>query len=339
MVYGMYQEILDQPKSIKETFKQESQHMAEISEKIMAMDKIYLIGSGSSISSAYSAKDALEMVTDMNIDVVTGYEFTMAKKIDNPNSAVIATSQSGETADTLAAVKKANDLGLYTVSITNECESSLMKEAKDSVLTRSGHEKAILGTKTYVTQMSCLYNILFDASTYSKSDEILKQLRSIPNLMEKLIKSTEKPNKELAYQFKNEDIFYCMGSGPNYGLSYKLAMTMMMEGALKHACPLYASEFRHGLIERVEKDVPIIILDSGYPIDEVTQKAIDFCDNMGVKTIVYKFNDYLEDMPGLSNLLSPLNLVIPLEWFVYYLAHYNNEDPGSTRHIGKVRYE
>ncbi|MGL6297549.1 MAG: SIS domain-containing protein, partial [Methanobacteriaceae archaeon] len=157
MEYGMYQEILDQPKSLKETFKQESQHMGEISEKIMAMDKIYLVGSGSSISSAYSAKDALEMVTDMNIDVVTGYEFSMAKKIDNPNSAVIATSQSGETADTLAAVRRANDLGLYTVSITNEVESSLMKEAKDAVLTRANREEAILGTKTYVTQMSCLY--------------------------------------------------------------------------------------------------------------------------------------------------------------------------------------
>lgn len=339
MEYGMYQEILDQPKSLKETFKQESQHMGEISEKIIAMDKIYLVGSGSSISSAYSAKDALEMVTDMNIDVVTGYEFSMAKKINNPNSAVIATSQSGETADILTAVRRANDLGLYTVLITNEVESSIMKEVRDAVLTRANREKAILGTKTYVTQMACLYNILFGASTYSKSGEILKQLHSIPNLMEKLIKSTEKPNKELAYEFKDEYIFYCMGAGPNYGLSYKLAMTMMMEGALKHACPLYASEFRHGLIERVEKDVPIIILDSGYPIDEVTEKAIDFCNNIGAKTIVYKFNDYLGDMKDLSNLLSPLNLVIPLEWFVYYLAHYNNEDPGSTRHIGKVRYE
>ena len=111
-------------------------------------------------------------------------------------------------------------------------------------------------------------------------------------------------------------------------------MTMLMEGAIKHACPVYAAEFRHGLIERAEKDVPAIFLRSGFESDVMTDKAIEFSKNLELNYIVYDLDDYV----GLDKLLSPFILVIPLEWFVYYLAHFNGEDPGATRHIGKVRY-
>lgn len=331
----MYSEVFEQPDSIRKTFEMELENMEEISSKLAKVNRIYLIGCGSSLSTAYSAKDALEMVTDLDIDVFTGYEFYYNKKLDNENSAAIFTSQSGETADTLAALRRANELNIPTIAISNEKDSSMIKEATYPLVTHCGREEAILGTKTYVTQLSTLYYILFSASNYEKKEELLKELRTIPDLMENLIENTEEENKKLAYELKDEDVFYALGSGPNYGLAYKLAMTMLMEGALKHSCPLYSAEFRHGLIERAEKDVPIIILDSKYPSDEITQKAIDFCENIGAKTLVFKMQDYA----NIDNLLSPFILVIPLEWFVFYLAHYNDEDPGSTRHIGKVRYE
>lgn len=109
---------------------------------------------------------------------------------------------------------------------------------------------------------------------------------------------------------------------------------MLMEGAIKHACPLYSAEFRHGLIERAEKGVPVIIFHSNFESDEITDKTIDFSNNFELKAIVYNLKDYAD----VDNLLSPLIFVVPLEWFVYYLAHFNGEDPGATRHIGKVRY-
>jgi glutamine---fructose-6-phosphate transaminase (isomerizing) len=334
MKYDMYYELLEQPRSLKETLKAEKSHMKEISEKISQLDRVYLVGCGSSLSTCYSAKDALNMAADVNIDVFTGYEFSYHKKIDNNNTGLILTSQSGETADTLAALRRANELGLQTIAITNEEESSMMNEAKSSVLTRCGSETAILGTKTYVTQLMCLYQILFGAYESPQSGEILKQFGNLPDIIENLIKTTENENKELAQKFKDEDLFYCMGSGPNYGLAYKFTMTMLMEGALKHACPLYSGEFRHGLIERVEKNVPVIFLESGYPGDELTNRALEFCDNIDTKNIVFRMQDYA----NVNNLLSPFVLVVPLEWFTYYLAHFNGEDPGSTRHIGKVRY-
>jgi glucosamine--fructose-6-phosphate aminotransferase (isomerizing) len=334
MRYQMHEEMMEQPQSLENTLKAEKSHLIEISNLFAEFDKIYLVGCGSSLSTCYSAKDAINMSYDFEVEVYTGYEFFYHKKIEKNNAGLILTSQSGETADTLAALRKAKENGIYTVSITNEQDSSMMNESDDTILTRCNREKAILGTKTYMTQLLSLYHILFGMGKSSTSQEILKELKLLPNITKNLLKTTEASNKELAREYADQEIFYCLGSGPNYGLAYKLAMTMFMEGAIKHACPLYSGEFRHGLIERAEKNVPIVFLDADYPGDELTRKSIEFGNTIGSKNIIYKMKDY----SNLNPLLSPFILVIPLEWFIYYLAHYNQEDPGSTRHIGKVRY-
>ena len=328
--------MMEQPESLRKTFESEFATLDEVSNLISSADKVYLIGCGSSISTCYSVRDAIRMSsTNIDIEVYAGYEFYYNKKlVDGENSIAIFTSQSGETADTLASLRRANEFNVHTVAISNEPESSMIKEAKTPIITRCETETAILGTKTYITQLACLYRILFKASDYENKTELLAQLSEMPKMLEKLLLLTEDESKELAEQYKDEDIFYCLGSGPNFGLAYKLAMTMLMEGAVKHACPEYSAEFRHGLIERAEKDVPIIILKSEFPSDEITDKAIEFSKNLELKSIIYELKDYAD----VDKLLSPFILVIPLEWFVYYLAHFNGEDPGATRHIGKVRY-
>ena len=334
MAYKMYDEMVDQSRSLKETSKSEKSHMKELGQKFQDFDQIYLVGCGSSLSTGYSARDALNFVSDKVIDVNTGYEFYYHKKLKDSNSAVILTSQSGETADTLAALKRAKNNDLYTVAITNEENSSMMEAADDSILTKCGTESAILGTKTYLTQLLSLYQILFSMDGSKASKSVLKDLNKLPVIIDELVRTTEADNRELAQKFRDQEIFYSIGSGPNYGLAYKFAMTMLMEGANKHACPLYSGEFRHGLIERAEKNVPIVYLDADYPGDEITKKSVDFGEKVNANNITYDMGDYSD----ISPLLSPFVLVVPLEWFTYYLAHYNGEDSGSTRHIGKVRY-
>lgn len=336
MRYKMYDEMMEQPEALRRTFASESENMANISKIAGSVETIYLIGCGSSISTCYSVRDALASVSDLRIEVFTGYEFVYNKKLnDGENSLFIATSQSGETADTLTALKRANEFNIDTVSISNEPESSMIKEAKYPIVTLGNTETAILGTKTYITQLACLYQILFPASGYEKTDEIMEQLAKMPDLVEELLESTEEDNKKLAEELKDEEGFYCLGSGVNYGLAYKLAMTMLMEGAIKHACPLYSAEYRHGLIERAEEGVPLIFLDADLESDELTKRAIaNARDELKANCIIYNLRDYADINP----LLAPFVFVVPLEWFVYYLAHFNGEDPGSTRHIGKVRY-
>ena len=276
MKYKMYDEMMEQPESLRRTFESEFATLDEVSDLISSADKVYLIGCGSSISTCYSVRDAIRMSsTNIDIEVYAGYEFYYNKNlVDGEKSIAIFTSQSGETADTLASLRRANEFNVHTVAISNEPESSMIKEAKTPIITRCETETAILGTKTYITQLACLYRILFRASDYENKTELLAQLSEMPKMLEKLLLLTEDESKELAEQYKDEDIFYCLGSGPNFGLAYKLAMTMLMEGAVKHACPEYSAEFRHGLIERAEKDVPIIILRSDFESDEITEGGL-----------------------------------------------------------------
>ena len=171
MKYQMYYEMMEQPDALRRTFASELDNMANISKLAESADTIYLIGCGSSISTCYSIRDALSSVSDLRIEVFTGYEFVYNKKLtEGENSLFIATSQSGETADTLAALRRANELKIDTVVISNEPESSMIKEAKIPVITLGNKETAILGTKTYITQLACLYQILFAASGYEKAD-------------------------------------------------------------------------------------------------------------------------------------------------------------------------
>ena len=335
MQYGMYQEIMDQPISLRRTIDFEKKHMEEISEEFRKFDKIFLIGCGSSISTCYTMRDVMKSLSNIEIDVQTGYEFVEHQYLENnSNIGLIVTSQSGETSDTLDALRKAKKYGIKTVSITNMPESSMVKEADDAIVTQCGEEKAILGTKTYITQLFSLYAIFLNMIKTERAKKILEQLYEVPDLVENLLATTEEDNKKLAEENKDVDLFYCMGGGVNFGLAYKLAMTMFMEGSLKHACPVYAGEFRHGLIERVEEGETVVFLKSGDDYDKVTLKAIDFCHNLKVNTIIFDLKDYSD----IDVLLTPFALIVPLEWFIYHLSIFNGEDPGSTRHIGKVRY-
>ena len=335
MEYEMYNEIMEQPISLKRTIESEKEHLEQISEEYSKFDKIYLIGCGSSISTCYTIKDAIKTISTIDIDVQTGYEFVDNQYLEkDSNVGVILTSQSGETSDTLSALRKAKENKIKTVAITNEKDSSMAKEADEAVITLGGTELAIIGTKTYVTQLFALYIIFFKMVKSERAEHVLEQLYTVPDLIEELIKSTEEKSKKIAEENKDVDLFYCMGSGLNFGLAYKLAMTMFMEGSLKHACPIYSGEFRHGLIERVEEGVTVVFLRSGDQPDEVTDRAIKFCENLRVNNIVFDLQEYSDIDP----LLTPFVLIIPLEWFIYHLSIFNGEDPGSTRHIGKIRY-
>ena len=154
------------------------------------------------------------MVSNRNLEVFSGYEFFYHKKLQNENAGVILTSQSGETADTLAAMRRAQEEGIYTVSIVNEAESTMRKESDDAVLTLCGRENAILGTKTYMTQLMSLYQILFRMEDSSIAKNVIGDLKKIPSITEALLNKTKDENKALAKKYADYDIFYAMGSVP-----------------------------------------------------------------------------------------------------------------------------
>jgi fructoselysine-6-P-deglycase FrlB-like protein len=108
------------------------------------------------------------------------------------------------------------------VAVTNEENSSMPNIADDSIITQCGPKSAILGTKTYLTQLLSLYQILFNIGDVKDSKLILKDIKKLPIIIDNLVRITEDDNRELALKYKDENIFYTLGSGPNYGLAYKL---------------------------------------------------------------------------------------------------------------------
>jgi len=116
----MYDEMIEQSISLKETLKAEKNHMTELSKYFQDFDKIYIVGCGSSLSTGCSVRDALNFVSDKSIDVNTGYEFYYHKKLEKGEGGVILTSPSGETGDTIAALKKAQEYDLHILAVTNE---------------------------------------------------------------------------------------------------------------------------------------------------------------------------------------------------------------------------
>ena len=134
----MYDEMMEQPDSLRKTFESEMSKLNDVSKLVSKVDKVYLIGCGSSISTCYTIRDAIRMSsTNINIEVFTGYEFFYNKKLTKgENSIAIFASQSGETADTLASLRKANDYEINTVSISNEKDSSNSNSASVSIGTR-----------------------------------------------------------------------------------------------------------------------------------------------------------------------------------------------------------
>ncbi len=326
----MRKEILEQSEALRKTIESESDKIHEISHKLKEYERFYFVGCGSSLSTLLTINSLLDYLKFEKIrGVYTGFEFYYNPPYVDENTAIILCSQSGETRDTVYAARRAKQENIYcyTIGITNEEQSSLATIVDDAIITRAGKEQAIVATKTYVTQLFVLYSLFLPR-------EVNEKLQELPTIYQSLISKTEEGCKQLAKKFRDTQGFYVVASGVNYGLAYKVAMTMLMEGCYLHGCPVYAGEFRHGLIEKVEKGVDVMFLRSGLASDKITNKALEFCERIGARTLVFDANEYYK----YDSIFGPFILIIPLEWFIYYLALERGVDPAATRHIGKVRY-
>jgi len=326
----MRKEILEQSEALRKTIELESDKLRKVSHKLRKYKRFYFVGCGSSLSTLLTINSLLDYLKSENAKgVYTGFEFYYNTPYIDEETAIILCSQSGETRDTIYAARRAKqeDIYCYTVGITNDEQSSLASIVDDVIITKAGKEQAIIATKTYITQLFVLYSLFL-------SEKFDRKLKELPAICQSLLTKVEEECKRAAIKFRDTKGFYVIASGVNYGLAYKVAMTMLMEGCYLHGCPVYAGEFRHGLIEKVEKGVDTMFLKSGLPSDEITNKALEFCERIGARTLVFDADRYYK----FDSIFGPFILIIPLEWFIYYLALEKGVDPAATRHIGKVRY-
>ncbi len=353
----MLKEIFEQPRAVTDTFRgrisEETGNIIldgfTLTEKdLKAVERIYLVACGTSWHAALVGKFLIEEFCKIPSEVDLASEFRYRNPLADKKTLVIAISQSGETADTLAAVKEAKRKGARVISICNVIESSIARESHSVIYTHAGPEIGVASTKAFTTQLTALYLLALNIGIKlgnikgDMAKELIQELVRLPKKIETVLSGEPKIEAIARKYFHFRDFLY-LGRGINYPVA--------LEGALKlkeisyiHAEGYTAGEMKHGPIALIDENMPVVVLapkDSTYPkilgnIEEVKARGgrviavVNEGDNEASKKA-----DEIITMPSASPHLSPILLTIPLQLLAYHIAVLKGTDVDQPRNLAK----
>lgn len=351
----MFKEIMEQPKAFRDTInpriKDSRVVLDEVKlskEQLLNFKKIFIIACGSAYYVGNVAKYVLEKTLRIPVEVDVASEFRYREPIIDSSTLVIVISQSGETADTLAALREAKSLGAYILSIVNVVGSSIANESDDVIYTWAGPEIAVATTKAYSTQLAVIYLLaiffgdILGTVSGEEYDEYLSQLQTIPEKIETILKNKEDIQYFASQQFDNKDIFF-IGRNIDYALS--------LEGSLKlkeisyiHSEAYAAGELKHGTISLIEEGTLVVALATQSKLVEKMISNIEEVRARGAVVMsltcegndsVKKATDFTIFIPKICDLMLPSLAVIPLQLFAYYVASLKGCDIDKPRNLAK----
>ncbi|NJE84282.1 glutamine--fructose-6-phosphate transaminase (isomerizing) [Thermococcus sp. CX2] len=343
----MLKEIYEQPRAIRDAIHGNAEVIENVAKEIAKYDKIFFVAMGTSYHAALVGKYLLQRLAKKVpiVEEASEFRYEMEDLIDE-DTLVIAITQSGETADTLAAMKLAKRKGAKVLAIVNVVGSMATRIADLTLYTHAGPEIGVAATKTYTTQLTVLTMLAIAlARTLGTADEeYLRQLEEnlnrIPELVEKVLKH-DGALRELAEGLKEKRDFFYIGRS--------IGVPTALEGALKlkeisyiHAEGLSAGELKHGPLALLEEGVPVVaIAPSGKTFDKMLSNIeeakargayiIALGDNESLKRV----SDVLIEMPPMDELLTPIVYVVPLQILAYHLAVLRGNDPDKPRNLAK----
>jgi glucosamine--fructose-6-phosphate aminotransferase (isomerizing) len=353
----MLKEICEQPLAIKNTLGSRLTddgsgiQLKEISltpEQIRGYNKVAIVACGTAYHAGMVGKYIFEKLARIPVEVDLASEFRYRDPLLDPGTLVVIISQSGETADTMAALREAKQRGCHVLAVTNVVGSSVAREADDVIYTRAGPEIAVASTKAYTTQVLVMYllGLLFakerGAITREQEAEIVAALKRVPEQLEEILKQKDQI-KNLAEQYYNcQDVFF-LGRGLDYAVA--------LEGALKlkeisyiHAEAYAAGELKHGTLALIVEGVPVIALATQ---DELLEKLISNVKEvkardgtviglcLGKQDLVDSTCDNVIRLPEAPSFVAPLLSVVPLQLFAYYMAAARGCDIDKPRNLAK----
>ena len=352
----MFKEIMEQPEAIRKTaFPRISagriafEDLKLTEDYIRAMHKIHIIACGSSFHVGMVGKYNLERLLRIPVEVSLASEFRYASPILDEHTLVVVISQSGETLDTMAAMREAKRLGARTLAIVNVVGSSIAKEADDTIYTWAGPEIAVATTKAYSTQLIVLDMLgLFFADLRGsvgkqEYDRIVRELLELPAKMERVLETTEDIKYFASRYFNNASIFF-IGRNLDYALG--------LEGSLKlkeisyiHSESYAAGELKHGTISLIEKGTLVVALATyGTLYDKAMSNVIEVksrgADVLALTTeshakAMAQTADAVISIPGTHDIFLPSLGVVPLQLFAYYVALHRGCDIDKPRNLAK----
>ena len=352
----MLKEIYEQPSAIAETLegrlgKEKVLDSCFGPKAIEIFDKIksvQIIACGTSFHAGLIAKYAIESVTSLPCNVEVASEFRYRKVVVQPDALIITISQSGETADTLAALRKAKEIGYkHSLAICNVPESSLVRESELSLMTRAGPEIGVASTKAFTTQLVAILLLVtvlarrygFPAETEAK---VVDQLRHLPGIIDDVLKLDDEI-KEMARDFADKDHALFLGRGMHYPVA--------LEGALKlkeisyiHAEGYPAGELKHGPIALVDKNIPIVAVAPNDKLIDKLKSNLEEVKARGGKLYVFadkgtnlKSENGIKviEVAQLDIAISPIIFSVPLQLLAYHVAILKGTDVDQPRNLAK----
>ena len=353
----MLKEIHEQPKAVKDTMSQRiskdgfSIVMDELkwdAAYLNSFNKIYIVACGTAYHAGMVGKFYIEKLARVMVEVDVASEFRYRQPIVDENTLLIVVSQSGETSDTLAALKESKRLGAKTLAITNVVGSSIAREADQVLYTWAGPEIAVASTKAYTTQLILFFMLALYMAQIKKSQseerikELIGMLKNLPAQVSEILTDVE-PIKTFAKQYGfNEDVFYI-----GRALDYFVAL----EGSLKlkeisyiHAEAYAAGELKHGTLALISEGVPVIALATQKSVYEKTLSNIKEVKARDAVVIgvaaegddeLEKYVDHVIKVPETDELLIPLLTVVPLQLLAYFAAITRGCDVDKPRNLAK----
>ncbi len=353
----MLKEIFEQPRAVIDTLRgRVSEERGDVVFEDVRLDqkrlkkfrRIILIACGTSYHAALVGKFFFEGFCRIPVEVDIGSEFRYRNPILGEDTLLIAISQSGETADTLAGLREGKRKGAMTLAICNVVESTLAREAHHVIYTHAGPEIGVASTKTFVTQLVILFLLAIrmgrELGTVSVQEgrTLVEELVRIPHLMEETLKSS-KQVVQIAKKYLHARDFLYLGRGINYPIA--------LEGALKlkeisyvHAEGYPAGEMKHGPIALIDREMPVVVLA---PKNDVYEKVLSNIEEVKAREgmvialaspsdreIGRKVDDVIY-IPETHPSLTPILLTLPLQLLAYYMADFKGTDVDQPRNLAK----
>ena len=337
----MLKEIHEQPAVISETLMSrlnpdDSIRLDDISltkEDIDNFNKIYIVACGTAYHAGLVGKMVIEKMAKIPVEVDVASEFRYRDTFIDDKTLFIAISQSGETLDTLAALRDAKEKGARILSVVNAVGSSIARESHDVFYTLAGPEVAVASTKAYTTQLICMYLIgLYMGSTRGTIDKdyydlMLAELKALPEKVNRVIKN-EETIKNLAARYHFKDNVFFIGRGLDSGVSYEGSLKLK-EVSYIHSFAIAAGELKHGTIALMDSDTLVVALATQDKLYEKMVSNIVEVQARGAriiglakegKTEIEKTSDEVIYIPQCADEVAPVLAVIPLQIFAYYVA-------------------
>ena len=351
----MIKEIHEQPKAIQNTIKDRIKdglpNLEECGitlEKLLEFRQIHIVACGTAMHAGMVGKYVIEKLARVGVNVDIASEFRYREPLVGEGDLVIIISQSGETADSLAAMRLAKELGAKTLAIVNAMGSSIAREADMLIYTYAGPEIAVASTKAYMVQIAVMYLFAFElALAKGRIDEaecrrLTALLQETPEQIEHILENKEM-TQLIADKLITADSLLYIGRGLDYALS--------MEGSLKlkeisyiHSESYAAGELKHGTISLITEDMPVIAVATQQKLFDKTISNIKEVKARGAKVILvsresYKpekdVADYQFGLPEFDDILMPMLAVVPLQLIAYYTAVHKGTDVDKPRNLAK----